>query len=230
MENTTPTHIAFIMDGNNRWAQARNLQTAQGHQAGASNIRTIVDILQKQGILYATIFAFSTENWNRPKKEVDNIMEILSQTLDTEMNALHKSGVRLQCIGDTTRLPDTLQTKIQEVLVKTQNNTKITLCVAINYGGRNEIINATKAMLQQNIDPDAITEQSFSQFLHTKDIPNPDIVIRTGGHKRLSNFLLWQCAYSELFFTNTLWPDLNEQEIHSIIQSYIQTKRNFGAR
>lgn len=230
MQNQTPTHIAFIMDGNNRWAQARNVSTAQGHQAGADNIRATLNILQKQGVSYMTVFAFSTENWNRPKKEINDLIEIVSHTIDKEINALHQSGVRLQHIGDITPLPETLQTKINNAVAKTQNNTNITLCIAFNYGGRQDIINAAKTIAQQNIPPDSITEQSFEQLLYTKNIPDPNLIIRTGGYARISNFLLWQCAYSELFFTNTLWPDLNEQEIKTIIQTYAQTKRNFGGR
>ena len=230
MQNNTPTHIAFIMDGNSRWAKARNVSTAQGHQAGADNIRAVLNMLQKQGVAYMTIFAFSTENWSRPKKEVDNLMKIVSRTIDKEIDTFHQSNVRFQHIGDTTPLPKTLQTKINHAITKTQNNTGITLNIAFNYGGRQDIVNAAKTIAKQNIPSDQITEQSFTQFLYTKDIPDPDIIVRTGGHNRISNFLLWQCAYSELFFTNTLWPDLQEQEIKTIIQTYAQTKRNFGGR
>ena len=230
MTNKPPVHIAFIMDGNNRWAKAQNISTAQGHQAGADNIRTIIDILQKQGIQYMTLFAFSTENWNRPEQEIDSIVKILSRTIDTEIDALNESGVCLKHLGDITRFPQTLQIKIQDAVLKTQHNTNITLCIALNYGGRQDIINATKAILEQNINPNTLTEQMFSQFLYTHNIPDPDIIIRTGGYQRMSNFLLWQSAYSELFFTKTLWPDLKEPEIQNILQSYTQTKRNFGGR
>ena len=218
------------MDGNNRWAKARNVSTAQGHQAGADNIRAVLSALQKQGVSYMTIFAFSTENWNRPKKEINDLIRIVSRTIDKQIDALHQAGVRLQHIGDITQLPKTLQTKINNAVEKTQNNTNITLCIAFNYGGRQDIINAAKIIAQQNTPPDSITEQSFAQLLYTKDIPDPDIIIRTGGYARISNFLLWQSAYSELFFTQTLWPDLSQQEIQNIIQTYTKTKRNFGGR
>ena len=218
------------MDGNNRWAKAHNVSTAQGHQAGADNIRAVLSALQKQGVSYMTIFAFSTENWNRPKKEISDLITIVSRTIDKQIDALHKAGVRLQHIGDITQLPKTLQIKINNAVEKTQNNTNITLCIAFNYGGRQDIIHAAKTIAQQNIPPDSITEQSFTQLLYTKNIPDPDIIIRTGGYARISNFLLWQSAYSELFFTTTLWPDLNQQEIQSIIKTYTQTKRNFGGR
>jgi undecaprenyl diphosphate synthase len=219
-------HIAIIMDGNRRWAENKLLPRKVGHREGAKNLQNIVSSAIKENIQFLTLYAFSTENWNREQKEIDELFSLLNHFLDEEVKKLKKENVRINVIGDLSKFPEELQIKIKKTINDTKDYTKITLNIALNYGSRNEIISAI-----QNIKPEDIqnlTEEKFNQYLYTSQSPYPDLIIRTGGEYRLSNFLLWQAAYSELYFTEKLWPEFTPQEFQIALNNYKSRSRRQG--
>jgi undecaprenyl diphosphate synthase len=223
-----PRHVAIIMDGNGRWARARGLPRLMGHRQGVENIRRILNAAVEFGIRYLTIYAFSTENWNRPLDEVRGLMTILEQTIQRETPELHKNGVRIRHIGRTQGLSSDLQRLIREAVELTARNDRLVLNVAFNYGGRAEILDAVKHIVEDRVPPDQITEELFTRYLYTADIPDPDLVIRTAGEMRLSNYLIWQAAYAEYYSTPTYWPDFDKNELARAIQAYGARERRFG--
>ena len=225
---TLPRHVAFIMDGNGRWAEQRGLSRLDGHRAGVKNIRPIIKFLNSNGIKYATLYAFSTENWSRPEDEVYGIFRLLEEIIVEESQELHKNGVRLKHVGSLEGLSDKLQESINNALELTADNTGMTIGVALNYGGRAEIIDAVRRIINNGIKPDELDEKNFRDYLYTADFPDVDLVIRTGGEFRTSNLLIWQTAYSEYYFTPVLWPDFNEEELKKALQAYSQRERRFG--
>ena len=232
MENI-PKHIAIIMDGNGRWAKAKNLPRALGHKAGVETIRRIIKEADRLGVKYMTLYAFSTENWKRPKDEVSTLMKLLVQYLKEEISELHEKGVVINVLGDSSKLPKDCIDEIQKAKEITKNNTGIIMNVALNYGGRDEIIRATRAIAEMvalgEIKPSDIDNEMFENHLYTKDMPDPDIIIRPSGEQRLSNFLLWQCAYSEFWYSNINWPDFTEEDLRRAIYDFQNRDRRFGA-
>lgn len=227
-----PKHIAIIMDGNGRWAKKRKLPRTMGHKAGVETIRRILKEASNLGVKYMTLYAFSTENWKRPKDEVNALMKLLVQYLRKEINELHKNGVRINVLGDISMLPKECIDEIENSVEKTKNNTGITMNIALNYGGRDEIIRSIKLIAQDVIDGkieiDSIEEDTVNNYLYTKGVPDPDIIIRPSGEQRLSNFLLWQCAYSEFWYSDICWPDFTEDDLHKAIYDFQQRDRRFG--
>ena len=221
-------HIAIIMDGNRRWAKEKKLPTMMGHKKGVEALKKTVIACEKFGIKYLTVYAFSTENWNRAKEEVDFLMNLLAQTITGELLELHKNNVVLNFIGDLKALKKDLQKALSDAHEKTKNNTGVNLQVAINYGGRDEIKNAVKKIVASGVKEEEITEELIEKNLYTGSIPSPDLVIRTGNEKRISNFLLWQIAYSEIYVTNIFWPDFDETELKKAIEEFNLRTRRFG--
>jgi len=226
--NYPPQHVAIIMDGNGRWAKERGLPRLAGHEAGGKNIRPVVKIFTDHGVRYLTLYTFSTENWNRPRAEVAGLISLLAKRLDQETQAFHQENVRLVHLGRLDRISQKLREKVQAAVELTKNNTGLTLCLAFDYGGRDEIIQATRRIASAGIPGDNIDENVFARYLYSTDIPDPDLFIRTGGESRLSNFLLWQAAYSELYFTPVLWPDFGHKEIEEALSEYKRRQRRFG--
>jgi len=218
-------HLAIIMDGNGRWAKSRGLQRVKGHQKGAEVVREITTYCAKASIEYLTLYAFSTENWKRPQSEVDFLMVLLNKYLKNEQKTYQENGIRLKVIGDISKFSKKLQKTINKTVELTKNNTNLTQILALNYGSKDEIVRAVNLMIDKNIE---ITEQSLSNNLDTAGICDVDIMIRTSGEMRLSNYLLWQSAYAELYFTNTLWPDFNSSELESILKDFSTRQRRFG--
>jgi len=227
--NYPPQHVAIIMDGNGRWAKKRGLPRIAGHQAGENNIQPTIQSLINYGVKYLTLYIFSTENWSRPSTEVSGLIKLLSQKIDKETGRLHEENIRLIHIGQTNRLPEKLQQKLSAAISLTKNNTAFTLCIAFDYGGRDEIIQAAKHIIDAGLCSMELDEAVFSKYLYTSGLPNPELIIRTGGESRLSNFLLWQASYSELYFTATLWPDFDQKEIEKALTEYKRRQRRFGA-
>lgn len=225
---SVPRHVAVIMDGNGRWARERGLSRLQGHRAGTENIRRVIRSFANHGVQYLTLYAFSTENWSRPPAEVRGLLRLLGEVIDREMDNLHRDGVKLNHLGTLEGLSSRLQKRVIDAMELTRNNTAITLSLAFNYGGRQEILMAVKKLLAQGISPEAVDEAIFSQSLYTSELPDPDLIIRTAGELRLSNFLLWQSAYSEYYFTPTYWPDFDEAEVERALRAYTQRQRRFG--
>jgi undecaprenyl diphosphate synthase len=228
MAGDLPQHVAIIMDGNGRWAKQRGLLRLEGHRAGTENIRLVSEIFAEYKIKYLTLFAFSTENWNRPSIEVRGLLKILSDRLDPEIKRLHEKNIRVRHLGRLDALSPQLQQKIKGAMELTKNNTGGTLSMAFDYGGRAEIVGAARRILSNRISAEDLNEDSFKKYLYAPDIPDPDLIIRTGGETRLSNFLLWQAAYSELYFTDVLWPDFDRAEIDKALATYISRQRRFG--
>ncbi len=226
---TVPRHVAIIMDGNGRWARERGLPRVAGHRAGTENLRTIIRASANLGIEYLTLYAFSTENWSRPKAEVTGLMHILSDVIDRELDELNEEGARLIHIGHLKGLSKALQKKVRHAIDLTRGNQQINIILAFNYGGRDEIIHAIKAMLKDGVDPDDVDEDLVNQYLFTRDLPDPDLVIRTSGEQRTSNFLTWQTVYSEWYFPQVYWPDFDEDELRKAIEDYATRDRRFGA-
>lgn len=228
-----PKHIAIIMDGNGRWAKKRNLPRSMGHKAGVEAIRGVLEECGKLGVEYLTLYAFSTENWKRPQEEVNALMNLILDYLKREFDHLNKSNVKLNTIGDISKLPEKCYEGLMYTCEETKNNTGVTLNIALNYGGRDEIINGIKGLLDDikndEIAIDDISEEVFNSYLYTKDIPDPDLIIRPSGEQRLSNFLLWQCAYSEFCYLNINWPDFKPQNLREAIYEYQNRDRRFGA-
>ena len=227
-----PDHVAIIMDGNGRWARSRFLPRLEGHRKGARAVRRAVEFCRRRGIHFLTLYAFSTENWQRPPGEVSGLMRLLSQFLDSELEELHTNDIRFRTIGDISRLPDNLKTKIEAGIERTRDNKTMLLSIALSYGGRQELVNAAigiaRAVKQGTLDEASITERLFGTFLDTYGAPDPDLLIRTGGETRISNFLLWQCAYAELYFTPVLWPDFGDDEFIEALEEYRSRQRRFG--
>lgn len=224
-----PNHIAFIMDGNGRWAEQRGLPRLEGHRAGIENTRSVIKYLgEEHHIKYITLYSFSTENWNRPKDEVNGLLRILEESIEQETMELHKRGVRMRHLGHLERLPQNLKLAINRAVELSKDNTEMTLNFAFDYGGRMEIIDAVRNIIAAGIPPQDINEKLFSNYLYTAGLPEVDLVVRTGGDLRISNFLLWQSAYSEYYFTNVLWPDFNTKEVKKALISYSQRHRRFG--
>ncbi len=223
-----PNHIAVIMDGNRRWAEQHGLPQLEGHRAGVENMRSIMDYLSKRQLKYLTVYGFSTENWNRPEDEVRGLLYLLEESLDKEAPELHNRGVRLHHLGRLDGLPQGLQLAINRAVELTKNNTGMTFSFAFNYGGRVEILDAVRRLIAEGIPPQNIDENLFNSYLYTAGLPDIDLIIRTGGEVRISNFLIWQSAYSEFYFTKILWPDFNKKEIYKALLSYSQRQRRFG--
>ena len=216
------------MDGNGRWAQRQNLPRLRGHSAGISNIRPVVEDFATHGVQYLTLYAFSTENWTRPQEEVEGLLDFLAAAIRDETQYFHERGVRLVHIGRIDRLSPDLQTSINEAVDLTAGNTNMTVCIAFDYGGRAEILTAIRHMLKDGVDPSSVDEQLVSDYLYTRDIPDPDLIIRTAGEMRLSNFLIWQSAYSEYYFTPKAWPEFDQEEVRQSLLAYSQRQRRFG--
>ena len=228
MPSKIPTHIAIIMDGNGRWAAKRGLPRLAGHRAGTENLRRVIRACVEFGIQYLTIYAFSTENWGRPKDEVAGLMHIVEDVIDKELGELNKEGVRLRHIGRLEYLSPTLQDKVLQAVELTKNNTRLILNIAFNYGGRDEIVCAIQSMLHAGVKPEEVNEALISQYLFTAGTPDPDMIIRTSGEMRISNFLIWQGAYSEWYVTKSLWPDFDKEELRKALLDYSKRDRRFG--
>ncbi len=223
-----PKHVAIIMDGNGRWAGERGLPRTEGHKAGTENIRRILRRFADHGVAYLTLFTFSTENWGRPDEEVGALMELLRESIANETQRLHADGVRINHIGRLDRLSPELREGILESMEFTKDNQRITLSVAFDYGGRAEIVDAVRAIVAEALEPDEITEDVVERHLHTQGLPDPDLVIRTAGEMRISNFLLWQTAYAEYYSTPALWPDFDEAEVDAAVVAYGSRQRRYG--
>ncbi|PBJ11726.1 Ditrans,polycis-undecaprenyl-diphosphate synthase ((2E,6E)-farnesyl-diphosphate specific) [Flavobacterium sp. ACN6] len=227
-----PKHLAIIMDGNGRWAKQQGFLRAFGHENGTKSVKEIIKTSAKLGIEYLTLYAFSTENWNRPKIEVQALMKILINSLKKELVTLQENNIRLNAIGNLDKLPKTAQKELLDVIEKTKNNSRLTLTLALSYGSREELVNAVKAIsdkVKNNIiSIDNIDDSIINEHLYTQNLPDVDLLIRTSGEHRISNFLLWQIAYAELYFTNVLWPDFKDQDLYEAIISYQKRERRFG--
>jgi undecaprenyl diphosphate synthase len=226
--NYPPQHIAIIMDGNGRWAKKRHLPRLAGHNAGGENIRPVAKTFADCGVKYLTLYMFSTENWNRPRMEVAGLLSLLAKKIDQETQAFHQENIRLVHLGRQDRLPQRLRRKVHAATELTKNNTGLTLCLAFDYGSRDEVVQAARRIASAGIPGDNIDEPVFARYLYNPDIPDPDLVIRTGGESRLSNFLLWQAAYSELYFTPVLWPDFGLKQVEEALSEYKRRQRRFG--
>ncbi len=230
--NKLPQHIAVIMDGNGRWAQQRNEQRIFGHWNGVTAVRETVTAAVEMGIRYLTLYTFSTENWKRPKEEVDALMELLIQTIREETESYNNNNIRLNSIGDIDNLSPKASQELKSAIKTTENNTGLTLTLALNYSSRTEIIRAVKNIASQvkanQLQPEQIDEKTFSSFLDTHDMPDPELLIRTSGEYRISNYLLWQIAYTELYFTSKLWPDFGKEDLYEAILDYQGRERRFG--
>lgn len=228
-----PKHVAIILDGNGRWAKKRMMPRNYGHTQGSKAVEKICEDAYHMGIEYLTVYAFSTENWRRPKEEVDALMKLLGNYLETSIKTSAKNNMRVRILGDTSVLSDKIRGSITELEKASAHNTGLNFQVAINYGSRDEILRATKAIAREvkegKLSPEEIDEACFTRYLDTKDIPEPDLIIRTSGEQRLSNFLLWQSAYAELYFPEVLWPDFNKEELRKAVEYYSSRKRKFGA-
>ncbi len=223
-----PSHIAVIMDGNGRWAKSRGLSRIEGHKEGAESARKVTEFCVRLGIAHLTLFAFSSENWSRPVLEVNTLMEMLHKNLLTQKELLIKNNIRFSVIGKTGKLPKKLRTSISDTIELSKAHTGMTLNLALNYGGRDEIIDAVKRIIKEGISAEKINEKNFRKFLYNSDLPDPDLMIRTSGESRISNFLLYQLAYSELFFTDILWPDFRLKEFLRALINFQNRDRRFG--
>ena len=230
--NRIPKHVAVIMDGNGRWAQQKGEMRIFGHTNGVNSVREALTAAGEIGVEYLTLYAFSTENWNRPKEEIAALMDLLVQSIYNEVDELNKNGVRLRTIGDVDILPSSCQSALNDAIERTKNNNRVTLILALSYSSRWEISKAVQKMANQvikgKLNPDAINEELISSYLSTADYPDPELLIRTSGENRVSNFLMWQMAYTELYFTETLWPDFKKEHFYKAIQDYQSRERRFG--
>ncbi len=229
LSGNVPTHVGVIMDGNGRWAQLRGLPRVEGHRAGAERAKEIIEFSAEVGIKCLTLYTFSTENWQRPPSEVSVLMRLLEIYLRKELSVLVDRDIVFKVIGETWRLPENIQALVRETEEKTASNKGMTLVTALSYSGRSEILRALKRAVDSGSDLEGLTEDAFSLYLDTADLPSPDLIIRTSGERRLSNFLLWQSAYAELYFTDTLWPDFDRSEMLLAIQDFQGRERRFGA-
>ena len=230
LDKNVPRHVAIIMDGNGRWAVARGLDVSEGHHAGYENIRRVVNDFANRGVEYLTLYAFSTENWDRPETEVNGILNLAIAVIAHEAQELHENGVRIKHLGRVDRLSPELRVELEQAVEMTAGNTGLTLGIAFDYGGRAEIVQAAKRMVEETVSPDEVDEQKFSEFLYTSDMPDVDLLIRTGGDFRISNFLLWQTAYSEFYSSETWWPDFFGERIDEAFDAFNERKRRFGKR
>jgi undecaprenyl diphosphate synthase len=223
-----PVHVAVIMDGNGRWARQRGLPRLAGHRAGVENMRRVLEGAIEFGIRVLSIYAFSTENWERPSDEVRGLIGLIGEVLDREVPELHKNGVRLRHLGRLEGIDERMKQGVQQAINLTKNNTRITLNVAFNYGGRVEILDAIRCMMKDGVKPDQVNEELFAKYLYTSGLPEPDLIIRTAGEMRLSNFLIWQAAYAEYYSTERYWPDFDKQELYNALLAFSQRQRRFG--
>ncbi|OIQ22605.1 MAG: di-trans,poly-cis-decaprenylcistransferase [Flavobacterium sp. MedPE-SWcel] len=231
-KDNLPKHLAIIMDGNGRWAKQKGMLRVFGHESGTKAVRQTVESCAKLGIKNLTLYAFSTENWNRPKIEVETLMKLLVSSLKKELSTLQENKIKLSTIGNTNQLPESVRKQLNSVIEATQNNDRMTLTLALSYGSREEIISAVKTISKKvknnNLEISDISESTINEHLYTNDLPDVDLVIRTSGEQRISNFLLWQIAYAEFYFTDILWPDFREKDLHEAIISYQKRERRFG--
>jgi len=223
-----PAHVAIIMDGNGRWAQKRGLPRNEGHRAGVENMRRVLTGAVEFGVQVLTIYAFSTENWGRPNDEVRGLMGIFEEVIGREVVELHKNGVRLRHLGVLEGISDQMKSAVGQAIELTKNNDRITLNVAFNYGGRAEILDALRRLIRDGVAPEQVDETLFAQYLYTAGLPDPDLIIRTAGEMRLSNFLIWQAAYAEYYSTPTYWPDFDKPELYNALLAFSQRQRRFG--
>ncbi|MBI5934342.1 MAG: isoprenyl transferase [Chloroflexi bacterium] len=223
-----PQHVAIIMDGNGRWALSRGLPRLAGHKAGTENLRRVIRSTVEFGIPYLTIYAFSTENWGRPPEEVQGLMRILEDVIDRELSELDKEGVQLRHIGRLERLAPSLQEKVLDAVDMTKHNTRLTLNIAFNYGGRDEIVQAIQRIIRDGVPAEDVSDEMVGRYLYTAGVPDPDLIIRTSGELRVSNFLIWQAAYSEWYITPTYWPDFDKEEYRRALETFAQRDRRFG--
>ena len=223
-----PRHLAIIMDGNGRWANSQGLPRLHGHRAGVENVRRTLKAVVARGIPILTLYAFSTENWNRPKSEVQGLLALIDRSLGSELPELDRQGVRLQHIGELAGLRNSTQKRVRQAIHQTRTNKRLVLNLAFNYGGRSEIMRAIKRIIDEGVDQEAVDEDMLSGYLYPAGQPDPDLIIRTGGELRLSNFLLWQAAYAELYSTATYWPDFDEKELQRALDQFAMRERRFG--
>lgn len=230
--NHLPAHVAIIMDGNGRWAKARGLERGEGHKEGVGSIRKVVDAAIKLSIPFLSVYAFSTENWNRPDEEVNGLMDLMVYAITEEAEGLKKSNVRIRCIGDLDRLPEYARTALDKCIQETKGGTALTLIIALSYSSKWEIAEATRHItndvIRGRLKESDINEETIAKYLTTQGVPDPDLLVRTGGEIRISNFLLWQCAYSEFYFTDTFWPDFGEEDFYKAILEYQRRERRYG--
>ena len=224
-----PQHVAIIMDGNGRWAKKRGLPRLAGHQAGTENLRRIIRACVELGVRYLTIYAFSTENWGRPREEVEGLLKILESVIEKELRELHEEGVQLRHIGRLEKLPANLRTQVKNAIELTKDNDRLTVVVAFNYGGKDEIVHAVEQLIRAGVKPEEVSESLIASQLFTAGIPDPELIIRTSGEMRLSNFLIWQAAYSEYYVTPAYWPDFDKEELQKAIDAYGLRNRRFGS-
>jgi undecaprenyl diphosphate synthase len=227
--NHLPQHVAIVMDGNGRWAKKHHLPRQEGHKRGAASAQLVVETFIEYKIPYLTLYAFSTENWSRPKVEVEGLFKLIEERLEEGIQLALRKGVRIRHFGKLDKLPPIIQGKIKQAVELTQNNNSTTVGLAFNYGGRSEIVEATQRIIKDSINASDVNESLINQYLYTAGIPDPDLIIRTGGEMRLSNFLLWQAAYAEIYFTPTLWPDFDRDEIDRALIAYSKRQRRFGS-
>lgn len=223
-----PTHVAVIMDGNGRWARKRGLPRLAGHRAGVENMRRVLESAVEFGVKVLTIYAFSTENWERPDDEVQGLIGLVGEVLEREVPELHKNGVRLRHLGRLEGISDKMKDGVRRAIDLTKDNTRITLNVAFNYGGRVEILDAIRGMIRDSVQPEQVNEALFEKYLYSAGLPDPDLIIRTAGEMRLSNFLIWQAAYAEYYSTETYWPDFDKKELYNALLAFSQRQRRFG--
>lgn len=227
-----PQHIAIIMDGNGRWAKSKGAARVFGHKSAIKAVRDVTEGSAELGVKYLTLYAFSTENWNRPKTEVNALMHLLVSTINSEIKTLMDNDIRLSTIGDTQSLPSKAQRELKEAMAKTANNKRMTLILALSYSGRWDILNAVKSLLKDQkdgkVNAEQVDQEFFEQYLNTAGVPDPELLIRTSGEQRISNFLLWQMAYTEFYITDTLWPDYRKEHLYEAIIAYQQRERRFG--
>ena len=224
----TPSHVAIILDGNGRWAQQKNMPRTFGHKNGAENVVDIAIHAKKRGVKYLTLYAFSTENWKRPKKEVDYLMKLLIKFVNDKIDQLIEEDCKLNFLGDLSAIPDQTRKAVELALDKTKDNKSLFINIALNYGGRDELVHAFKNIISQGYKAEEVDEKLIAEYLYTKDIPDPDLLIRPGGELRISNFLIYQIAYSELYFTDKLWPDFSNEDFDKAIEEYSRRNRRFG--
>jgi undecaprenyl diphosphate synthase len=223
-----PVHVAIIMDGNGRWAKERGLSRQAGHRAGTENIRRIINYLGERGVPYLTLYAFSTENWARPRPEVRALMQLVARVIKREIKELHERGVRLVHLGRLDNLAPSLRRQVLDAIDLTKGNTQMTVAIAFDYGGRAEIVDAVRRIIADGLTPDQVDEEMISSYLYTAGVPDPDLVIRTAGEMRLSNFLIWQAAYAEYYSTPTYWPDFGPESVEEALRAYARRERRFG--
>ena len=227
-KNKSLRHVAIIMDGNGRWATSKGLTRSTGHEKGTLNIQNVLRAFSDRGVLFVTLYAFSTENWNRPRNEVDNLMSLTVSSIAEQLEELHSEGIKITHLGEKSSLPEEVRVAIEECETLTSSNKKLVLNIAFNYGGRKEIVTAVKQLIREHLCPEDLTEEDIASRLYTKEIPDPDMIIRTAGEMRLSNFLIWQSAYSEYYSTKTLWPDFGESDVVEALEEYSKRTRKFG--